>query len=211
MCALYLLHSLAHHISCDFNCYNQIWCRVRHKSLTTKIGIETEFQRYILSSGRCLIWWTCTGMAVTLTHYEHTLLIDTRLREDFGEKSGDLTGQRTRCFVENIAVNFESLIHLNPTTVGYQQASKLVFHTNVLPNIYVYLPLKSRRFPEITKWRETFEKHWTEKKTVDKLEREKQSRVFKNVASWRGIYSEEGLRGLRRLWQWRRPPGGWKL
>ena len=59
-------------------------------------------------------------MALTLTHYEHTLLIDTGLREDFGEKSGDLTGQRTRCFAENIAVNFESLIDLKPTPVGYQ-------------------------------------------------------------------------------------------
>ena len=150
-------------------------------------------------------------MALTLTHYERTLLIVTGLKEEFGEKSRDLTGQRTRCYVENIAVNFDSLMHLNPTQVWYQKTSKLTFNIHVLPNIYVYLLLKSRKFTEITKWRQTFEKHWTDKKTVDKLEREKQSRVFKNVASWRGIYSEEGLRGLWRLWQWRRPPGGWKL
>ena len=56
-------------------------------------------------------------MALTLTHYERTLLIDTGLKEEFGEKSRDLTGQRTRCYVENIAVNFESLMHLNPNPV----------------------------------------------------------------------------------------------
>ena len=90
-------------------------------------------------------------MALTLTHYKRTLLIDTGLKEEFGEKSRDLTGQRTRCYVKNIAVNFESLMHLNPTPVGYQKISKLTFHTHVLPNIYVYQLLKSRKFTEITK------------------------------------------------------------